>query len=387
MKTLNANLKVEAFEDRCLMSNSGAMVQFDGNVLRVDGTNLNDRIVVQQVATDKVVIQASNSQGRDSWTATGRIDAIAINGFGGNDTIDISRTGIVGILAGGLGNDVLIGGANDDTLYGQDGLDRLYGNGGSDWLEAGSARETAVGGSGLDWNAHIWAVNGTKFTDVKQTGTGSCVLMSTLASVTAKGISLANRIEYLGNFTYGVTLFDPFKGQWVQVAVKFDGYQTFNSQGNLMDPAPAAEYESWVMLFQRAYLQYFEGIDPTNASQLAQFGGEGNGERAALAVLGPVQAQTFGYGNFNNPAAVQSLLLQGAIMTAGAIDQQNGGHMYGVMAVFKSGGQVYVALYNPWGQDVTHNGMPMLKAGANDGLFVMKWNDFVNYFSILTVAR
>ncbi|MFO0879220.1 MAG: calcium-binding protein [Gemmataceae bacterium] len=184
-----------------------------------------------------------------------------IYGQSGKDQIDGGD--MTDWIYGGTENDILHGGDGDDYLFGESGDDDLYGEGDNDWLEAGSAEETAIGGDGdQDWNAHIWVYGGTTIDDTFQpVGTTTCSFLATLAGVNAHGQNLKDRIRYLGNFRYGVRMFNG--ASWVEQEVTFTGY-LYND-----DPTFNTESESYAILLQRAYLDmYGSGYRiPNNAIQ------------------------------------------------------------------------------------------------------------------------
>lgn len=149
----------------------------------------------------------------DSGTLFGGVDADALAGTGGADSIDgldgddtisggggadtlIGRHGTdsltggegADILQGGVGNDILLGGSGGDSLDGGTGQDRLQGGDGADSLHGGSGGDTLSGGNGSDWLAGDagndslsggsdadWLYGGTG-ADVLDGGTGSDVL-------------------------------------------------------------------------------------------------------------------------------------------------------------------------------------------------------------------
>ena len=105
----------------------------------VNGTDGAERLVVTSLAGAPRVNGVHTSvriTGADP-----ALDSLAVNGRGGNDTIDASDLGADKILFsadGADGNDVLIGGEGDDTLLGGLGDDVLTGGPGTDLLDGGS---------------------------------------------------------------------------------------------------------------------------------------------------------------------------------------------------------------------------------------------------------
>lgn len=91
-------------------------------------------------------------------------------------------------------------------------------------------------------------VNGVSYGDVIQGNGPTCWVMAGLASAGGRGIDLPSRIQYLGNGTYRVNgLLADGQGKMFQ-DVRFTGDLP-------TDARPAAEGESWVVLYQRAILQ------------------------------------------------------------------------------------------------------------------------------------
>jgi hypothetical protein len=283
---------------------------------------------------------------------------------------------------GGGGSDTLDGGAGNDKLFGGGGTDALSGGAGNDWLEAGSATEPAVGGDGTDWNAHVWAMNGVTVGDVKQTGTGACVFLSSAAAAVKQGVNLADRISYLGDFTYQVSYYDTKLKGWAGEKVKFDGTMT-TYNGYLMDPLAAVEGESWVILMQRGYLQHFYKLNPLSGASMASFGGEYNANQAEAALTGRTAAT---YYVPTNAQTLQTALAQGKVVTAASFAGQ-GGHSYAVLAVYQVNGEWRIDVHNPWGVDANPNGLPAIRdTNPNDGVITLKYTDFVKYYAQVTIG-
>ena len=91
------------------------------------------------------------------------IDAIAIAGREGNDTITISslstKAGLL-TLDGGEGNDKITGNLGDNLVFGGDGNDVLTGGGGRDTLSGGDGNDTITGGTGGDVIEYFSHLNG-----------------------------------------------------------------------------------------------------------------------------------------------------------------------------------------------------------------------------------
>lgn len=270
----SSNLTLETLEDRTVLSVTSATLS--GGMLFLSCNNANSNAVVSLSGSSINVYDSTNGFSRSyasslvnrvqflggsaNDTFINNVSTLPIQawGYGGNDYLE----GYNGndILVGGIGHDTLKGyGGNDqmwgeagnDRLFGGTGTDRLYGGADNDWLEAGSAAEIAVGDTGTDWNAHVWAIAGATANDVRQQGSPTCSFLASLASCAMRGYNLSNYIRYLGNFQYSVSLFDGTS--WRSVSVTFDGSTTGT------DTRSMAEGESWTILFNRAYTKLVGG--------------------------------------------------------------------------------------------------------------------------------
>jgi Ca2+-binding RTX toxin-like protein len=195
---------------------------------------------------------------------SGGADADSLTGGNGDDTLwgGAGADSLIGgsgndSIHGGAQMDLLFGDAGSDALFGEDDRDKLYGGGdydslfggaGADWLDAGSGSEIVDGGFDMDWDfdAYVWSVGGTSANDVDQGGSPTCWLVSSLASAALRGVGLAGRIDYLGNDLYSVGLYNGSALTWL--TVNFDGTR-LGADANFV-----TEWESWVILYQRAYL-------------------------------------------------------------------------------------------------------------------------------------
>ena len=407
---LHRRLTLESLEGRQMMTVN--MFVDAAKVLHIDGGKGNDTVQVDYLKQEtelKVTYRTDGGKQRTQSFATKNIKAIEFQGGADNDTFT-NNTKVACTAWGGAGNDTLTGGggndiihggndkdkiyggAGHDKLFGDLGTDELWGEDGNDWLDAGSASEKVHGGKGDNWNAYGWAVNGTKATDIDQDSGPTCVILSALAAAADKGIDLTSRITYLGDYKYQVSLFDQACDKWVKVDVKFDG-SIVRHYGLSMDPYSAETnrttdcQESWTILYQRAYVKHFVKIDPLDGAVMATSKklGEPNGARALAAITG---WESDG-GAFEATAKdLKEALDDGHIMTAmGVAEGKKEGHAYALTKVFQGeDGKWMVKLYNPWGQDTTHDSIPYEKDTNNNGYITMKYKDFEKYFPALSIA-
>jgi RTX calcium-binding nonapeptide repeat (4 copies) len=290
-----------------------------------------------------------------------------LNGGAGNDT-----------LHGWGGNDTLVGGPNHDNLYGGDGYDHLYGGAGNDWLDAGSRPEPAVGGPGWDANAHIWAYNGARATDINQLASSTCVFLSSLAGIARTGlVDLASRISCVGEDTYTVRLF--VNGFWRDVEVWYNGSFTMDANGTY-DCGFDQEGEFWQILYQRAYMITID-FDPYSVASMASFKGEWTGEQALTTISGWT-SQTAAINATLTPGALQDLIRDGY-----AVQGRYDRHDYAFTNVFQSGGTWFVRIYDPYGWD--GNRRPNLRPlpdGVSDGFLTITWANFMATFTQYSYA-
>lgn len=106
--------------------------------LVVLGTSRNEHIEVEEDCGGDVEVEI----GHDEWEFdAAAVDLIIVQGYAGNDHIELDDTELPGSLYGGDGNDHLEGGDGDDYLSGGDGNDKL---------EGGRGIDTMLGGLGND---------------------------------------------------------------------------------------------------------------------------------------------------------------------------------------------------------------------------------------------
>jgi Ca2+-binding RTX toxin-like protein len=364
---------LEVLEDRFLL----ATATFANGVLTVTGTNSADQLVVQQ-STDRIVVSDGHQvipiNGYYAWVSPSLVGRVVVNAGGGDDLVRLDGNGtpytlrVPAAVYGGAGNDRIVGGLGNDYLDGGAGADTLIGLAGYDtYFEA--------------YNPSSPALNGTRPGDIRQSQSGTCVILAALSSAAESGVDLAERIRYLGNGQYTVLLYHPVTLEPTLVPVYFDGtWHSAPNDGTLTsefynDPMPTTDGEFWTILYQRAYLSLIDSISPGSheyanlRNAVAAVTG-----RAATAFLNP---GTFGDGELE--ALVQALS-QGRVVAAGTsanaprVDSVlSPAHAYAVVRVFDAGGTWYVTLRNPHGFD---SASQPSRDGADDGYVTVTLETF-----------
>jgi len=171
------------------------------------------------------------------------------------------------------------------------------------------------------------------------------------------------------------------------IGVNFEGKLLKNDEGKNVDPDPAttganSTTEFWVVLYQRAYLKYFQDRDITSVDSIMSFTSDNDTAQTMKNVLGR-DTSTEGMPWFAED--LRGKLQNGQVVNAGGT-----GHRYAVLECFKDSNDVWkVKLFNPRAYDGTHNDMPIIESGDSDGVFYMTWSNFTNseYFTNYTFSR
>jgi uncharacterized protein YkwD len=150
--------RVECLEDRTLMA-AHVTATLEHGLLRIVGTNGNDRIVVQQhnnqISVEGILIHVSGRHPVKRVNA-GEVRRIQVLGLGGDDTIILGGSDRRGpnalvkpaVVWGGPGNDKIWGDMGQNTIYGQQGNDQIWSRSGHDYIDGGPGRDIVwvVGG-------------------------------------------------------------------------------------------------------------------------------------------------------------------------------------------------------------------------------------------------
>jgi uncharacterized delta-60 repeat protein len=214
-----------------------------------------------------------------------------------------------------------------------------------------------IGGGSMNFNAYSQtitnaaqtSVNGALYSDETQGGAPTCWIDASIAELASKGVDLSQRIHYLGNNWYSVSLFDrndnsnPQTGGFHAVTerVYFNGTRTGSDLG--FDPAQPGE--SWPVILQRAIIEAVAQYDPSQTITNPHSGGAGD----AMSVLTGhwiTQLAT------SARQSVMSALSTGENVTFNTKSSTStlvAGHWYAVLSANTQG----ITLYNPWGVLVT----------------------------------
>jgi len=176
--------ELEDLENRLVPAGSITAVLGADQVLRIQGTDQADTILVQQQNNKLSIAGVSIQSGKQQLVsvAAAQVKEIVINTGAGDEYAAIApQITIPAELFAGSGNDTLSGGGGNETLNGGSGMDVLEAGGGNDVLYAGSGSTTLSGGAGNDT---LWGGSGA---DVLQSGGGATVLHASTGDDTLFG--------------------------------------------------------------------------------------------------------------------------------------------------------------------------------------------------------
>jgi Ca2+-binding RTX toxin-like protein len=126
-----------------------------GKALLVNGTDQADVIQLLPSNLGDSVIVILNNVNKGTYSLAG-MSRIVVMGFGGDDSIMVSKFKVGSIvdggagndtIVGGIGNDVLLGGSGDDSIFAHGGAKIMIGGAGSDDLHSGNGRNILIGGT------------------------------------------------------------------------------------------------------------------------------------------------------------------------------------------------------------------------------------------------
>jgi Ca2+-binding RTX toxin-like protein len=145
----SAQRVIETLESRTMLD-----ATLDGNVLRVEGTGGDDKIVVSAAGQNASQVLVRIGNGQPQRFRDANITRIRINGGGGDDNIKVTFTrGDLSqdvVINGGGGDDIIRGAGGDDVINGGDGNDILHGRKGDDTVDGGEGDDLVLGHSGGD---------------------------------------------------------------------------------------------------------------------------------------------------------------------------------------------------------------------------------------------
>lgn len=366
-----------------------------GLELVIVGTNAGDTITLSEAGGG-----LSLTTPRGTTSLIGKYAAVAIYGFGGDDTIRLTNTvtysaAIYGgdgddqIFDAGRGRDAVYGGAGNDlvvtvgggaaTISGGDGLDSLWFDGRDTVADASSAELGAaalhridqffqptanpanavpleIAGQKLvdpetryayrDFSQMPLMSDGPQYSDVNQGYLGDCYFLASLASLAETDpMIIRQMIAPMGDGTFAVRFYRNGQAAYVRVdgdlpvSGAFPVYARFSSIG-----------ETWVALAEKAYAQFRYGQNSYASIEGGWMG----------AVLREVtNASTQDVWISGSAAALgqmmSSHLAAGHAVTAATKSSPAspfvGNHAYMVKSVETDGSGTFVTVYNPWGDD------------------------------------
>jgi Ca2+-binding RTX toxin-like protein len=331
-----------------------------------------------------------------------RIEAEAgqmvLDGGSGNDRMVAHGDG-TGWLDGGTGNDILTGGDGDDQLSGGPGTDRMLGGGGADNLDGGTGTDVMWGAweprvetldDGIDtfhdaFNPAATVYKGATVSDIRQMGSPLCVTLASMSAAIWSGFNFRDSIDYAGDNEYGVALFNPDTGEWEGHSVFFDGTWTDLDASVPRAASGAILPEFWPVLIARAALQQ-RGVDLENTDPAyidANYPTDASDAITRLTSWDTADVTVAG----SNPAALRAAIYAGHAAVAATYDADPEdmtpgvvpNHAYAVLDVLKTAAGWYIYLHNPWGRDYDTTYQPK-PDGKDDGLIVLRWDEFVADF-------
>jgi hypothetical protein len=223
-----------------------------------------------------------------------------------------------------------------------------------------------------------------------QGNAGTCVINAAMASA-ADANRVAKLIRRIGTHTYQVRLWEGLIVRYINVT--FDGTWDSNDTrpGQLRfedgSPTHANNGEFWTVLVQRAFLKLC-GTNTSNPDS-NRWTSKLNFRNHEIALHALTGKPTDDIALSNNKGTFEKMLVylaKGQLVTVGGT-----GHAYALIEglYIPSGKHLlrFYLLYNPWGNDNTHQSFAFLHgAKANDGLILIDDAAFRRNFKTIFVA-
>jgi hypothetical protein len=206
----------------------------------------------------------------------------------------------------------------------------------------------------IDYTPQTGAIvdNGTEYSDIAQGNAGTCWIDASIAALESSGIDLSQRIQYDGNNTYTVSLYNfndpknrPAGGMRSDTQTVFFDGATYGADLYFNPNKPS---QSWALIMQRAVIQAVAEWDPSQSIQHPHSGSATD----AMSILTGQTTQWDVVGDSGIQQTVSSALSSGDavdLCTLGTTQTLVAGHCYAVLSTNNQG----VTLYNPWGSIVT----------------------------------
>ncbi len=145
---------MDQLESRSLMSAS-----LVNGTLTINGTQAADVIEIDRKTLAQLKVSINNVESKYNFAS---INKIIVNGFNGNDLIEVNTRNIIpqgveihggngkDIIEGSNGPDKIWGDANSDLIEGRAGNDTIFGGGGNDRIQGQDGNDAIAGGTGND---------------------------------------------------------------------------------------------------------------------------------------------------------------------------------------------------------------------------------------------
>src|SRR4051794_10701481 len=122
-------------------ANAGYTAQLDGAILRLNGDDAADQIVLARGANESIVFSVNNGDAQPTGATINTVSQMVVDARGGDDQVSVQNGLPSADLRGGDGNDRLLGGSS---------VDSANGGAGDDFIDLNVGNDTALGGTGDD---------------------------------------------------------------------------------------------------------------------------------------------------------------------------------------------------------------------------------------------